>query len=802
MQTLIQDLRYGVRMLVKNPGFTLVAVLTLALGIGANTAIFSVVNAVVLRPLPYPNPDRIVRFYWQFETDEIPAVTSMEFEFWKDRSRSFDSVAGYSSTNSGFNLAGGTEAQRVRGLQVSEGFFRVLSTRPAMGRAFSPEEDRPGGPRVVVVSDGLWRGYFGGDPALVGTEVLVNGETRTVIGILPPDFQFESPVDLLLPLQLKANPRNDGENTDMIARLGPGVSREQAQAECERLLYEFRREFPDHTKAADRGMRLGSYQQFLVGDTGKTLWLLFGAVSFVLLIACVNVANLLMARAAARRGEIAIRLALGASRWRIVRQLLAESWLLALIGSLAGLLIALWSVPALLTYAPQGLPRVAEISLDYQAMLFAVGASFATSLLFGVAPALRATRMDVSEAIKSSSGRSGPDKSDSRMRGLLIVSEVALSLVLLIGAGLLVKSFVKLRSVDMGFDPRHLTTAQISITSENYRTTRSVWAFEQQVLERVSEMPGVTAAATASNVPMERGLRVGAAIEGRPTDRSLQIRAISPRYFEAVGISLTNGRAFAEGDMQSPAPIVVINETLARSYWTTRDPIGGEVSLFGKKRQVIGVVRDIKEMGLDKPVEPTVYVPVSQMPDGLTIAMNGWFMTAWLIRTAGPIDLSAALRAAVREVDPQMPVANIRMMTGVINASTQARRFILMLMGMFAGLALALTVVGLYGVLSYQVSRRAKEIGIRMALGARGSDVVRLIVRQGLILTLAGTAIGLAAAISLTRLLASMLYEVSATDPATFIAVPLALIGVALGACFVPARRATKVDPMVALRHE
>jgi putative ABC transport system permease protein len=802
METFFQDLRYGARMLAKKPGFAIVAIITLALGIGANTAIFSVVNAVALRKLPYPNPDRIVRFYWQFESDEIPAVTSLEFEFWKERSQSFEAVAGYSSTNSGFNLAGGAEAERVRGLQVSEGFFRALGLGPAQGRAFSPEEDRQGGPRAVVISDNLWRSYFGGDPSLVGKEAIINGEPRVIVGILPPDFQFESPVDVLLPLQLKANPRNDGENTDMIARLKAGVSREQAQTECERLLYEFRREFPDYIKTGDRGMRLGSYQQFIVGDAGKTLWLLFGAVSLVLLIACVNVANLLMARASSRRSEIAIRIALGASRWRIVRQLLVESWLLALIGSLAGLLIALWLVPALLSYAPQWLPRIAEINLDYQAMIFAVSASFATSLLFGVAPALRATRIDVSREIKSGAGRGGSGKSDARLRGLLIIGEVALAIILLVGAGLLVKSFVKLRSVDMGFDPRHLTAAHISITSEGYRSTRAVWAFERQALERISQLPGVVAAATASNAPMERGLRVGAVIAGRPTDRSMQVRAISPRYFDAVGISITNGRAFTDGDMQSPALVVIINETLARSYWPDGDPIGGEVSLFGKKRQVIGVASDIKEIGLDKAVEPTIYAPVSQMPDGVTVAMNDWFMTAWLVRAAGPVDLGDALRAAVKEVDPQMPVANIRLMTGVINNSIAERRFILILMGMFAALAVALAAVGLYGVLSYQVNQRAKEIGIRMALGAQPRDVIRLVVGQGLMLAMAGAAIGISVSIALTRLLASLLYDVSPTDPATFIAVSVALLGVALGACFAPARRAARMDPMIALRRE
>jgi predicted permease len=804
METAFHDLRYALRVLLKSPGFTAVAVLTLALGIGANTAIFSVVNAVVLRPLPYPHPERLVRGTWELESGDIDAVTALVFEYWKDHSSSFEAVAGYSGINSGFNLAGGTEPERVRGLQVSEGFFRVLGIEPAIGRGFLEEEDRPGFPPVVVVSDGLWRSYFGSDPTLIGKEVQVNGRSRTVVGILPPSFQFEAPIDVLLPLQLKADVRDDGQNTGLIARLRPDVSRDQAQAEVEQLLPEFRREYPTHLQAGERGMLLVGYQQSVVGDVGKTLWLLFGAVGFVLLIACANVANLLLARASARRGEIAIRIALGASRWRLMRQMLTESWLLALAGSFAGLLVALWGVPALLAFTPRKLPRFQEIGLDHEAVLFAVAASLVTSLLFGIVPAWRATRLDVNEAIKSASSRSTAGRLDSRVRGLLVISEVALSIVLLIGAALLIESFIKLRAVSLGFDPNQVTTAQASLTSQRYRTTSQVWAFEQQVLDRLSSLPGVVAVATASNVPLERGLRMGVGIEseGKRVVQTVWVRAISPQYFRALKIPIVSGREFSDADSQTSALVVIANETLARRFWPDHDAVGEHISRQSNALQIVGVAGDVREMALDQAVEPTIYIPAAQMPDGLMAAMNRWFLTSWIVRATGPVDLTAALQQAMKEADPQMPIANVRPMTQVIASSVASQQFILLLMGVFAGLALVLTAVGIYGVLSYQVSQRTNEIGIRMALGAGAGDVLRLIVSQGLRLTLIGVAIGAAAAYGLTRLIAHLLFGVSATDPVTFLVVAVLLTGVALGACFVPARRATKVDPLVALRYE
>lgn len=801
MNNLWQDLRYGVRVLMKKPGFSLVAIITLALGIGANTAMFSVVNAVVLRPLPYSESERIVRCYWQLEEIEMSAVTALVFEFWRDHCQSFDAAAGYASINSGFNLAGGAVPERVRGLHVSENFFRVLGTEPVLGRGFLPEEDIPKGPRVTVISDRLWKGYFGGNPNLLGEDITINGQGYTVVGILPPDFQFETPIDVLFPLQLKGIVKDDGQNTGMIARLKSGVSIEQAQAEVTQLLSAFRNEFPTHLKEAERGMRLVSYQESVVGDVSSTLWLLFAAVGFVLLIACANVASLMLARASGRKGETAVRIALGASRWRLIQQLLTESWLLALAGSLAGLMLASWAVPALLALAPEGLPRVNEIGLDYQTAIFTIGISIFTSLLFGLAPAWRSTRLNVYEAIKSSTGKNTIG-SDSRMQNLLIAGEITLAVILLIGASLLIRSFVNLRGVNTGFDPHHLTTAQVSLATDKYKKTAQVWSFEQAIIERLSSSPGVVAVATASNLPLERGLRVGMVINGEQTRQSIQIRAISPQYFTALGMSVLRGRATTDTDTQSSSPVVIVNEALAHVYLSDREPLGAQIQLQGKQREIVGVVSDIKEMGLDKAVEPTVYVPRPQISDGITALMNQWFLTAWIVRTDGPVDITATLREAAREADPQLPLASLRAMTQVINASTSSQQFIVTLMSIFAALALVLTSVGIYGVLSYQMARRTNEIGIRLALGAQQSDVMRLVIGQGMKMTMIGIATGLVSSFALTRFIKSLLFEVSETDPVTFVVIAILLALVALAACYIPARRAMKVDPLKALRYE
>ncbi len=804
LEAIIQDIRYGVRMLVKHRGFTFIAVLTLALGIGANTTIFSVVNAVLLRPLPYPEPERLVQVSWLLGDGSGESLSTAVYAFWKENSRSFEEAAGYAPTNSGFNLAGGVEPRRARGLRVSEGFLRVLGVTPKLGRGFTAEEDRPNGPCATVISEGLWQGYFGGEADTVGRQVELNGRSCTVVGVLPSSFQFEEPVDLLLPLQLVVYPTDQGRNTSMIARIKPGISRAAAQAEATALFPEFKRAYPNHAQERDRGVRLDPYQEAVVGDVGRVLYLLSGAVAFVLLIACANVANLLLARGTHRRGEIAVRLALGASRGRLVRQLLTESLLLSLVAGVVGLCLALWFVPFVTAISPDRLPRLAEVRLDAHAVLFALVASAATSLLFGVSPALQATRVNLSGALKEAAGKGAGIGMGGRMRSLLIVSEVALSLVLLVGAGLLIKSFLKLQAVELGFEPNNLTTMQVSLNSTKYRTTEQVWQLQQRVTDRLRALPGVESVATVSSLPLERGLNNFLSLDG-PEARhgaSVESRAVNPDYFRTLGINLRGGRGLSDEDKQNAPPVVVVNEALVRRLFPDRDPVGAQVYIDKSFRQIVGVAADIRERGANLTPTPTVYVPASQVSDGMTVATARWFLNSWIVRTSAPVDLSAGLRDALREADPQLPVAKIRPMTEVVSASFTSQRFITTLMGAFGALALALTAVGLYGVLSYQVSQRTHEIGLRMALGAQARDVLKMIIRQGMVLVLSGVALGLACAVALTRIMSNLLFGVTVTDPATYAFIALLLLAVSLVACYIPARRATRVDPMIALRYD
>jgi predicted permease len=805
-EVIMGDIRYGLRMLAKHPGFTFIAALTLALGIGATTAIFSIVNAVVIRPLPYPESEKLVVVGWQLREGIAPmvTVTNNQYAFWKENSTSFVEAAAYTDVARGVNISGGDQPLRVRGLRASDGLFRVLGVSLPRGRSFTADEDSPDGPSVVIFSDGLWRGYFGADPAIIGKAVEVNGKSHTVVGVLPADFQFESPIDLVVPMQIKLNPKDQGHNTTMVARLKPGTGIESAQAEVDRYLPAFREAVPGHIGPNEMGARLIAYRDYIVGDVSSTLMLLFGAVGLVLLIACVNVANLLLARASSRNAEMAIRTALGAGRFRLVRQMLTESLLLAVVGGGAGVLVALWGVPALMSINPGNLPRTGEINVDYQAVIFALAVSFITSALFGILPALRAARLDINETLKASSNRSGTGRLDKRLRGLLVVSEVALAVVLLVGAALLIKSFSQLRAVEVGFNPENLTTMQVSLTSDTYKTTDRAWAFQQQVLERISAHPGVVSAATSVSQPLQRGLNtyIDVVVGGEERGRSVECRPISPTYFSTIGMKVLHGRAFNDADGAGSTPVIILNETLARLLWRDQVPMGEQVRVGGKSWQVVGISSDINDQGLDQKVAPTIYMPMAQVADSLNAAMNRWFLTTWLVRTSGPVDLAAMLRNAVREVDPQIPVATIQQLTDVMSRSISSRRFTMTLMGIFAALALALTVIGIYGVLSYHVSQRTHEIGIRMALGAEARDVLKLVVGHALALAAVGVLIGLVGAYALSGLMKSMVFNVSVTDPAAFIAIPIVVIAAALFASYIPARRAMKVDPMVALRYE
>ena len=806
MGNLLQDIRYSIRVLLKKPSFTIVAVVTLALGIGANTAIFSIVNAVLLKPLPYPHSEQLVQAYWQSGIGEGESLESDQVKYLKEHSRSFEQIAAYassSSTGTGFNFTGGTEPRFVPGMRISANFFRTLGVSPSKGRDILAEEDCPGGACVAIISDRLWKSDFAADMAAMGKSVRVNDAECTMIGIMAADFKFQEPVDVFIPLAFKAN-SFDEENTDMMARLKNGVTFQQAQQEVVSVGSQYQQEHPPRKGARPRELHLESYQQLITGDVHKTLWLLFGAVGFVLLIACANVANLLLARAANRRGEMAVRMALGAGRWRLIRQLMTENILLALAGSAVGLLLAQWTVPVLIGLTPAKLPRANDIGLDVQALLFAIFASLLTSVLFGLVPAIQASNLDVNSTLKANGGRTSAGKLSSRVRGILIITEVALSLVLLIGATLLIKSFVRLRGVELGFDPTNVTTMQVSLNSDKYATTARMWELEHSVAERLSGLPGVVAVGTVPSLPMERGLRTGMSIQGSHGVEgiSVQYRAINPDYFRGVGIRVVRGRAFNDADMQSPAPVVIVNETLARRFWSDEDPIGKRLSPGNNSRQILGVVSDIKEMGADQATLPTVYVPTSQVGNGTAAATNRWFLTSWIIRTAEPIKNEDAFRQALKEIDPDLPVARIRPMTEVVSGTITEQRFTATMMTAFAALAMLLTVVALYGVLSYQVNQRTQEIGVRLALGAQSTDVLKMVIKQGLVLTVIGVTVGLLSALLLEKFLSSLLFGVGATDLSTFALTPMLLIAVSMVACLIPALKATRVDPMVALRYD
>ncbi|HEX7049892.1 MAG TPA: ABC transporter permease [Longimicrobiales bacterium] len=813
METLFSDLRYAVRTLVKSPGFTLAAMLTLALGIGANTAVFSVVNGVLLRPLPYPEPDRLVYLGWEWNSGGVNStVTAYTYEYIREHARVFDGV----STERGWatELGEGAVPDEVRGLRATADFFRVNGIAPALGRAFLPEEDRPGAPPVVVLSDGVWRTRFDADPAVLGRTVRLGGVPHAVVGVMPPGFRFpEAPgyTDFVVPFRLDPDPRDKGQNYQVRARLRPGVTLEQARADLAAVSARFREEHPELMGESEVGVAILGYQDIFVGGLERTLWILLGAVGFVLLIACVNVANLMLARATSRQREMAVRAAIGAGRGRIVRQLLTESVLLALGAAALGLVVGEWSVDGLLALAPSGLPRMEEIGLDGRVLGFTLAVALATGIAFGLTAAAHAFRVDLSGALRGGARRTG-ERSRRRVRSLFAASEAALAVVLLTGAGLLITSFFELRSVSAGFEPEGVLAVEFRRTPAEYGTAARVWQFERQVLERIRAIPGVVSAAATSTLPLQGQYNFPMTVVGRPdaTFGAVQWRGITPGYFETLRIPLVRGRAFTARDDDRMPPVVIVNETFARKYFPGQNPIGQRIDIGtyqGKElipgfddppREIVGVVGDVHGLGLDRAPSETMYIPRAQAPDGWAVAALG----AIAVRVQGGAVVGPAVLDAIRALEPRMPLPRFRSMPEVIGASVAQERFNAVLLGLFAGLALVLTAIGIYGIVSYTVRQRTGEIGIRMALGARRDEVVRLFVRQGMVPVAIGLGIGIVAAFALTRLIESLLYGVSPTDPVTFAAVPIALAAVAAFATYLPARRAATVDPMVVLREE
>jgi putative ABC transport system permease protein len=822
MNTLLQDLKYAVRMLLKSPGFTVIAVLTLALGIGANTAIFSLVNAVLLRPLPYPEPQKVVTVGLEFNSGDISDdVESRQYVYWRDHAQSLDSVAAFFGSMGGFNLVGNSGPVHVRGAKVSRQFFSALGMQPILGRGFEPDEDRPGGPDVTVISYGLWRSAFGGDPNAIGRSFVLNGVPHTLVGVLPPAFRFASAEPsgadpgVLIPLQLPAEPQDGGTNYTLLARLKPGVTIASAQAESDHLAADFQRANPSASGEGNRYHALvRTYQQAVLADIQiqPILLVLFGAVGFVLLIACVNVANLFLSRATSRQREIAIRTSLGATTSRLFRQLLCEGLVFASLAGAAGLAFAAWGIRVLVSLSPIELPGIDDLSFDWRVLAFTLGVSVVVAIVCGSASAVHALRGNMNESLKEGSERSG-GAPGRRLSRVLVAGEVALSLVLLTGAGLLIATVVHLYHVPLGFDATNVLSAQMSLTAEKYNKTAQVWDFQRQVIERVAQLPGVVSVATASATPLERGLNTiiyrNGAISGDAHNYvQIEFRSVSPSYFGTLSIPLVSGREFAESDAPDSARVAIVNQALARELWP-HDTAIGKPLLAGeggdnelKPRVVVGVIADIKEIALDQPARPTVYVPQAQVFDSFNEMTNFWLASACIVKTARPLNLDSEIRNIIATVDPEEPVARIESMDKVLAHSIALQRFLMVLMGIFAGLALVLAAVGIYGVLSYQIARRTHEIGIRMALGANPSDVLRLVLREGMLVVLAGVAVGIAAAFGLSHFLASVLFGVRPADPLTFASVVFVLVVVALLACYIPARRATRVDPLVALRYE
>lgn len=822
MQMLFHDLKFGVRMLGKSPVFTAVAVLTLALGIGANTAIFSLVNAVLLRPLPYPDPQKVVSVGLQFPDGYISDdVESRQYVYWRDHSQALGSVAAFFGSLGGFNLVGNSGPVHVRGAKVSRQFFSALGMQPILGRGFDPDEDRPGGPAVAVISYGLWRSAFGGDTNAVGRSVILNGVPHTLVGVLPSSFRFASAEPagadpgILIPLQLPAEPHDGGTNYTLLARLKPGVTIAAAQAEANHLAADYIRAYGSPSGQGNLFQPLvRTYQQAVLAEIQiqPILLVLGGAVGFVLLIACVNVANLFLSRATSRQREIAIRSTLGATTGRLFRQLLCEGLAFAALAGAAGLAIAAWGVRVLVALSPVELPGIDDLSFDWRVLAFTLGVSVVVAIVCGSASALHALRGDLNESLKEGSERSG-GAPGRRLSRALVAGEVALSVVLLTGAGLLIATVVHLYHVPLGFDATNVLSAQTSLTADKYNKTSQVWNFQRQLIERVQQLPGVVSVATASATPLERGLntvlfRSGVASGDSRDYIGIEFRSVSPSYFRTLSIPILLGREFSEADSADSARVAIINQDLARELWPHDSALGkpllaGEGSdKENKARVVVGVIADIKEIGLDQPSRPTVYVPQAQVVDSFNEMTNFWFASTCIVKMERPLNLDSELRTIVAAVDPDEPVARIESMEKVLAHSIALQRFLMILMGIFAGLALVLAAVGIYGVLSYQIARRTREIGIRMAIGAKPSDVLRLVLREGMLVVLAGVAAGIMAAFGLSRFLSSVLFGVRPADPLTFASVVFVLVVVALLACYVPARRATRVDPLVALRYE
>jgi putative ABC transport system permease protein len=814
-----QDLRYSLRMLVASPAFTITAIAAIALGIGANTAIFTVVNAVLLKPLTYPEPDRIVQFMNTFPQGNGPVASPVNFNIWKAQTSVFQDVAAYDLGGPGFNLTGAVPEQ-VHGIHVSEAYFRLFGAPVILGRTFTPQEDSPNSGHVVVISYGFWQRKFGGNPNIVGTSVSLSNQSYTIIGVLGKSFATDPEADIWVPFQIELNSTNLGHYFFVAGRLKPGVTLAQANAQLKLVADQYRRLHPEDMDPKS-GFGVQPLRDSIVAGARTSLLILLGAVGFVLLIACANVANLLLVRAAGRKREFAIRAAMGAGRARIIRQLLTESIVLSLIGGILGLILGYAGVRALLAVSPAGLPRIGEhgaaVGVDWRVLAFTLGVALFTGILFGLFPAIGASRPDLNTTLKESSSRSGSGFRQSKARSLLVISEVSLALVLLIGAALLIRTFIALREVNPGFDPRNVLTLEMSLTGDQFKKTAGVAQVARNGRERLNAIPGVEVSAFTCCLPLEGGYGLPFNIIGRATDGKSPWNggggwmSASPGYFAAFHIPILQGRDFTEQDTGSAPGVVLINETMKKKYWPKGDPVGQQL-LIGKgvgpqftepARQIIGVVGDIRDGGLNNDPRPLMIVPSDQVTDGMTALNSNIGPMVWLVRTHGdPHQYIPAITDQLRQASGGFPVARVRPMTEVVVESTARQDFNMLLLTIFGASALILAAIGIYGLMAYSVEQRTQEMGIRMALGADRSRIRSLVVWHGMRLAIVGVIIGIGAAFGLTRFIASFLFGVKTWDPLVFVTVPIVLSLVALLAVWMPATRASRLDPQQALRIE